>query len=163
MNKIWLFLLLPLFMNDTSIKPYKYKGNECIAYDVMGKPIFKIKSYYFFEGKRIPINDGISYESGEEELSAHLNGMYLTLTKSVVKEQEKWDAKVFFQLFFDEKLTIKDIRILKRENYDNSSFNYDALFKQILLSTQGKWKRTRPDKGVWYYYRGCFSFAKKQS
>jgi hypothetical protein len=138
-----------------------HKGNESILYDNEDTPIARTECYYKTEGKRVPISSAIQYKLGKSKLQVYCDSIYyISRDKLQTHTSEIKYASVDYMIIFDSYLRIKDIRILKRENYDNSSFNYDALFKQILLSTQGKWKRTRPDEGVWYYYKGTFSFAK---
>ena len=51
----------------------------------------------------------------------------------------------------------REIRIIKRDGYDNSKFDYDGLIKKILLSTEGKWQRDEklPSEN-WYFTMGRF-------
>jgi len=165
MKKIgWVFWLLCCCMNGVyaqeNIKE-RYQGNEAILYDNEDKPVLKTKSYYSVDHKRVPISGAVKFTLGKEKLQLYCDSIY---RESCVQEGsvlENTRASVSYMIIFDSYLKIKDIRILERKNYQKASFNYDALFKQILLSTQGKWMKTDcRDKSEWFYYRGYFGFKK---
>ena len=50
------------------------------------------------------------------------------------------NASCLYVMLFDNNLKIKDTRIISRSGYNNSKFNFDKLIKEILKSSEGRWK-----------------------
>ncbi|MCP9610823.1 hypothetical protein [Coprobacter tertius] len=95
-----------------------------------------------------------NYNGGYKALSAYCDSVYFN------REDYNYDelnATALYSILFDKNLKIKDIRILKRNAYNNSKYNYDLLIKKILYSTESRWSKYDKDNNCkWYFYLGVF-------
>ena len=94
----------------------------------------------------------ISYVGGNESLREYQDSLYWANYNG-----DEVNGSCLYTILFNDKLKIREIRIIKRGGYDNSKFDYDGLIKKILLSTEGKWQRDEklPSEN-WYFTIGRF-------
>ena len=94
----------------------------------------------------------VSYTGGNESLRKYQDSLYWANYNG-----DEINGSCLYTILFDEKLKIQEIRIVKRGGYNNSKFDYDGLIKKILLSTEGKWKKTKDTHSEnWYFTMGRF-------
>jgi len=89
----------------------------------------------------------VQFIGGYQALTNYFDSLYFN------REDYNWDelnALFYYTILCDKDLKIKEVKIIQREAYDNSKYDYDGLIKRILFSTEGKWmkstKNNRKDK-----------------
>ena len=94
------------------------------------------------------------FKGGYKAFTVYCDSMYFN------REDYNYDelnASALYTILFDENFKIKDVRILTRLAYDNSKYDYDALVKRILWSSEGKWEKlNKNDHCKWYFGMGYF-------
>ena len=131
-----------------------------IRYDVEGFPVIKfvetgdstlVKYFIPPSWQDVCLSH---FKGGYKAFRAYCDSMYFN------REDYNYDelnASAMITVLLDEKLKIKDIRIIKRIAYNNNKYDYDALVKRTLWSTEGKWvKKDENDQCKWYLYLGYF-------
>ena len=103
--------------------------------------------YYYFGKKREKVSLDVQFIGGYQALTNYFDSLYFN------REDYNWDelnALFYYTILCDKDLKIKEVKIIQREAYDNSKYDYDGLIKRILFSTEGKWmkstKNNRKDK-----------------
>ena len=109
--------------------------------------VFGSNVYYYFGKKREKVSLDVQFIGGYQVLTNYFDSLYFN------REDYNWDelnALFYYTILCDKDLKIKEVKIIQREAYDNSKYDYDGLIKRILFSTEGKWmkstKNNRKDK-----------------
>jgi len=147
-----------------SFSPNKKIIENKIYYDVESLlPVYKtttdsthdpIRNIDYYWGKKIiRVSTDIEYIGGASALLRYQDSIYWS--KQCFNDNEV-NGSCLYTILFDKNLRIKDIRIIKRSAYDNSKYNYDKVIKDIVLSTEGNWKRINDTKSKWYFQLGRF-------
>lgn len=151
--------LLPVLLSYGQNKPDSICSS--VRYDVEGLPVVRFDETqdtmyvkYFISSSWQDVCNTFHYKGGYVALTAYCDSMYYN------REDYNYDelnALAMFTVLFDENLKIKDVRILKRIAYTNNKYDYDALVKRILWSTEGRWEKENiNDPCKWYLYLGHF-------
>ncbi len=150
-----------IYSSDTS--PYKKEITSSTFFEVETfLPVFKstldtakspkLEIFYYFGKEFQKVSTDISYTDGNESLRKYQDSLYWANYNG-----DEINGSCLYTILFDEKLKIQEIRIVKRGGYNNSKFDYDGLIKKILLSTEGKWKKTKDTHSEnWYFTMGRF-------
>ncbi len=136
-----------------------FSQKKNIVFDVDSIPVFienknvdKRMTYSYFLPVQTSTN--IEYKGGRKSLLLYCDSCFcLSFKKSEYKEK---NAYALYTILFDSSLHIKYIHIIHRFGYDNVEYNYDALIKKILFSTEGSWMRKKNKVSEWYMYSGRF-------
>lgn len=109
----------------------------------------KVNYYYYFKNSPKEVSFlKLDYEGGFQALTQYFDSVYYS---KIDPNWNELNAVFHYTILFDKKLKIKEIKIIRRGGYNNRKYNYDKLIKSILLSTEGKWKKSNPnDKSKWY-------------
>ncbi|WP_349924619.1 hypothetical protein [Bacteroides caccae] len=101
--------------------------------------VFGSKVYYYFGKKREKVSLDVQFIGGYQALTNYFDSLYFN------REDYNWDelnALFYYTILCDKDLKIKEVKIIQREAYDNSKYDYDGLIKRILFSTEGKWMKS---------------------
>ncbi|RHE94662.1 hypothetical protein DW712_02670 [Bacteroides intestinalis] len=150
-----------IYSSDTS--PYKKEVQSSTFFEVetflpVCKSILdttkssKHAVFYYIKKEFQKVSTDVSYVGGNESLREYQDSLYWANYNG-----DEVNGSCLYTILFDDKLKIREIRIIKRDGYDNSKFDYDGLIKKILLSTEGKWQRDEklPSEN-WYFTMGRF-------
>ncbi|MCP9610824.1 hypothetical protein [Coprobacter tertius] len=156
---IGIILLFPVFRSHSQNKTDSIENS--IMYDVVeGFPVIKseeIQDTVYFKYFIPPSWQDVCinlFKGGYEAFTAYCDSIYYNRDDY---NYDELNASAIFVILFDENLEIKDVRILKRIAYNNNKYDYDALVKRILWSTEGKWvKKDENDHCKWYFHLGYF-------
>lgn len=145
----------PLYSQREKISTFEEK-----YYDVDSLLVFRVDSIdgdlsitYYRESVEEEASLHLQFKGGYESFLAYCDSSYYHRADY---NYDELNALAMFSILFDKNLKIKDVRILKRIAYVNVKYNYDALVKRILLSTEGKWIKTGDDDCEWYFCLGHF-------
>ena len=95
--------------------------------------------YYSLGKKREKVSLDVQFIGGYQVLTNYFDSLYFN------REDYNWDelnALFYYTILCDKDLKIKEVKIIQREAYDNSKYDYDGLIKRILFSTEGKWMKS---------------------
>jgi hypothetical protein len=111
--------------------------------------------YIMPDGKKINVNLNVEYIGGWKSLDTFCDSLYYN--RKNYNDQELNEI-IKFSIVLDDNLHIQDIRILNHLLGYSGKYNYNELFKRILIHTEGKWKlKTLPSK-TWHLYIGSHRF-----
>lgn len=150
-----------IYFSDTSTFKKEISSTTLFEVETLA-PVLKIVSdtassstkeyHYYLRDKQINVCGDISYIGGINAIRAYQDSLYW---KHYVGDE--MNCTCLYTILFDEKLKIKDVRIIRRSGYDNSGFDFDSLIKKILISTEGKWQTDDNARaGMWYFTLGRF-------
>lgn len=112
----------------------------------------KSSIYYYFGRKIKKVSTDISYIGGFEALSRYQDSLYWANY-----DGEEMNGSCMYTILFDKNLKIRKIKIVKREAYNNAKYDYDKLIKEIVLSTEGNWRKEDTTVSErWYFVVGRF-------
>lgn len=148
--------------------PYTEIVTNNIHFDVVTlQPVFKIvtdsitgikkKTHYFYryKGREREVISNIFYEGGQSVFEEYKRMRFWEKYTGT-----EMNASCLYVMLFDNNLKIKDIRIISRSGYNNSKFNFDKLIKEILKSSEGRWKvEQEAKKNEWYFVLGRFKLG----
>ena len=138
---------------------YSQNTNSKVQFDVDSLPVFLIdtinEKYVYFtkNGGEINVSMNFQYIGGYQSLSKYCDSIYFNRPDY---DHLEYNASALYTILFDNNLKIKEIRILKRIGYDNVKYGFDDLITQILLSTDGKWRKKNNCNNQQYLYVGLF-------
>lgn len=143
------------------IQLFSQKKYKNVQFDVQGLPAYKIDSlkedrsviYYAKNGRKLNASIALHYRGGYKTLSAYCDSAYFNRADN---DQNELNASALYCILFDEKLKIREIRIIKRRGYSNIRYSYDNLIKKILLGTEGNWEKIKNDS-MFYFFLGYFN------
>ena len=151
--KCLLTYFILLMMASASLYGQSKIVNESVIYSSDTSPYKKeVQSSTFFEVETfLPVCKSIL----DTTKSSNHAVFYYTKKEFQNYNGDEVNGSCLYTILFDDKLKIREIRIIKRDGYDNSKFDYDGLIKKILLSTEGKWQRDEklPSEN-WYFTMG---------
>lgn len=123
-------------------------------------PVFKLfkdkqdslrVEYYLSQDSSKILDTDIQFNYGTKGLFQYFDSLYFkSFTEENYREVNRWES---YSILFDDKLRIKDIRIIARPGQKEYDASYDALIKRILLSTEGMWHKTNVSNN-WSFYLG---------
>lgn len=100
-----------------------------------GKP-----SIYYYFGKKIEkVSSDVRFIGGYQALSCYFDSLYFNREDY---DENELNALFYYTILFNEKLEIKEVKIIQREGYNNLKYDYDSLIKRILFSTEGQWEKS---------------------
>lgn len=99
----------------------------------------EIEMFYYFGRKSERVSSDVKFIGGYQALTNYFDSIYFNRKDY---NEDELNALFYYTILFDESLKIKEVKIIRREAYDNSKYNYDSLIKKILFSTEGKWEKS---------------------
>lgn len=138
-----------------------HNKKDSVVIDVNNSPVFRFihssdtLSIKYYIVKEVDVNTNIQFKFGYSDLSKFCDSLYFA---TVNKPEVELNAKALYTILFDEKLAIKEIKIIKRLGYTNSgAYDYDSLVVDILKCSEKYWIKIAPQAhNNWYFYSGIF-------
>lgn len=90
---------------------------------------------YHFDNTSQKVSTGVVYKGGFDKFQQYQDSLYWRFYNGMEMNVTCW-----YTLLFDKQLNIKEVKIVRRNGYNNSRYNFDQLIKRILLSTEGNWR-----------------------
>lgn len=106
-------------------------------------------------GEKINVNLNVEFKGGIDSLNTFCDSLYYNRADYNYREINEY---VVFYILFDNNLRIQDIRIHSRLLENCGKYDYNSLFKRILIQTEGKWKLKTSSSKTWYLYVGSHRF-----
>lgn len=105
--------------------------------------------YYYWGKKCEKVSLDVQFVGGYQALTCYFDSLYFNREDY---NGDELNALFYYTILFDTDLKIKEVKIIQREAYDNSKYNYDSLIKRILFSTEGKWEKNTKNRNTdkWY-------------
>ena len=102
---------------------------------------------YYLCGVPQVVSTDISYIGGWKKFQHYQDSLYWAYYDGPEMNMTCW-----YTLLFDKNLKIKEVKIVRRNAYDNRRYDFDGLVKKILLSTDGCWQTTDDTVRTDYYF-----------
>ncbi len=154
----YLIFISTLLLQSISLFCQEINNKDMVYFDADSIPVLGISDpkdaasvRYFIQTK---VSFNVQFKGGYDSLSAFCDSMYHTRKDY---DYEELNARAIYTILFDKDLKIEEIRIIRRIGFDNKKYNYDNLIKKILLSTKGKWIKTKEDNSEWSIYMNFFN------
>lgn len=112
----------------------------------------KMSCYYYLKNKPVKVSMDISYIGGIKAMRKYQDSLYWKYYNG-----DEINCTCLYTILFNDKLKIKEVKIVRRGGYNNSKFDFDSLIKKILLSTDGNWQKENSNSTEkWYFTLGRF-------